>query len=279
MNKMIAILLDSEAAAYDGVRALEDLHYRGDLTVFATAVVARNTDGSAKIVKPTDQDWAGTAVGLFTGGLVGLLGGPIGIAVGAASGTMLGCAYDLIKSDIDMTFGDEIAQKMGRGKFAVIAEVYEEWVTPLDSAISPLGGTILRRPRMQVVEDELTRETESLKQEIEVLKEEQAEVRQEHKAAIQARIDELQQRLEKVQARAKARMEDTKSEWQKRVEKMQSQVTHAAAEKKASVQRHIEDVKADLAIRHEKLNQARKLAGEALFPPKKEEKEPALAGK
>ena len=83
MNKMLVAVFESENKAYEGLSALKDLHYNGDITLYATAVVSKNEKGELHLNTAADQGPIGTATGLLTGSLIGLLGGPIGFVVGA----------------------------------------------------------------------------------------------------------------------------------------------------------------------------------------------------
>src|SRR5215831_704613 len=97
MDKMLVVIFDDESKAYEGVKALRELHAEASLTLYATAVIAKDTQGKVSVKQAVDQGPTGTVLGLTTGGLIGLLGGPIGLAVGAATGTIAGSLYDLVQ--------------------------------------------------------------------------------------------------------------------------------------------------------------------------------------
>ena len=63
---------------------------------------------------------------------------------------------------------------MTPGKCAVIAEVEEEWVTPLDTRMESLGGVVYRALKADVREDQRKREIASAKADLEQLKIEHA---------------------------------------------------------------------------------------------------------
>jgi uncharacterized membrane protein len=58
----------------------------GDISLYATAVIAKDSTGGIHVKQSADSGPIGTAVGLFTGSMVGLLAGPVGMAIGAAAG-------------------------------------------------------------------------------------------------------------------------------------------------------------------------------------------------
>src|SRR5574341_1042540 len=138
MNKMLVAVFGTEAAAYEGLSALKELHGNGDITLYETAVIAKDSSGAVS-VRQTPPEGLGTAVGALTGGLVGLLGGPVGAAIGVSAGGLTGLIFDLGKAGVDIGFADEVSKNLAAGKVAVIAEVEESWETPVDTKLGKLG--------------------------------------------------------------------------------------------------------------------------------------------
>ena len=75
MDKMVVVVFDTEAKAYEGVRALSDLHREGSLTVYSDAVIAKDTNGTVALRQSASIGPVGTLLGGATGALIGLLGG------------------------------------------------------------------------------------------------------------------------------------------------------------------------------------------------------------
>ena len=90
MEKMIVTIFETEPKAYDGMFALHQLDSEGTITVHAGAVVRKNSDGTVDLLKADDEFPIGAVGGTAIGGLIGLLGGPVGVLVGATSGTLVG---------------------------------------------------------------------------------------------------------------------------------------------------------------------------------------------
>jgi hypothetical protein len=86
-------------------------------------------------------------VGLALGSLVGLLGGPVGLAVGALTGTLVGAMRDIWVAGVDIDFIAQAQARLQTGKVALVAEIEEEWVVPVDTALEAVGGQVLRRSR------------------------------------------------------------------------------------------------------------------------------------
>ncbi len=107
-NKMIVVIFDNEKQAYEGSKALKDLHAESSITLYASAVIAKDAGGKVTVQQEADEGPLGTGVGLVTGSLIGLLGGPVGVAIGATAGTFGGVLYDLAKVGVGGDFLDEV---------------------------------------------------------------------------------------------------------------------------------------------------------------------------
>jgi uncharacterized membrane protein len=212
MDKMIVTVFNSEHQAYEGVRILKDLHAEGSITLYGEAVIAKDANGTVAVRETADDGPLGTAVGMLTGGLVGLLGGPVGVAVGAMAGTAAGSAYDLTELGIDLDFVNEVGNHLEPGTAAVVAEIQEEWVLPLDTKMEAAGGIVVRRTRDEFVSDMYERDVTATKAEIAALQAEFDQARAEDKAKLQAKIDAAQGRLRAKQERAKAKVEAARLE-------------------------------------------------------------------
>ncbi len=49
MNKMIVAVFEHEAAAFDGLSALKDLHRDGDITLYSSTVIAKDKNGKIEV--------------------------------------------------------------------------------------------------------------------------------------------------------------------------------------------------------------------------------------
>ena len=264
MNKILVAVFNTEPAAYQGLSALKDLHKDGDITLYSTAVIVKDASGTATVKQAADEGPVGATLGMLTGSLLGLLAGPVGVAVGASTGGLAGLVFDLARTGIGADFLDEVSKALTPGKAAVLAEVQETWVTPVDTRLGKLGGLVFRRLRSEAVEDQLTRESAAFDAELKQLKEELAQASADGKAAVQNEIQDVRQKLEAMQAQAEAKQKQAKSEMNAKVDAMRDQMKQASDRRKAQIEKRIAEVKADYEARSAKLEQARKLIKEAL---------------
>lgn len=264
MNKMLVAVFNSEMVAFEGLSALKELHNNGDITLYATAVLVKDASGMLSLKQTADEGPIGTALGMLAGSMVGLLAGPVGLAVGASVGGLTGLIADLDKSGIDVQFLDDVAAALSPGKAAVLADVEESWTAPVDARVGKLGGMVFRRLRFEVVEDQLARESAAFQAEVEQLKEELDEAHAENKAAIRAQIDDAKKKAQVMQDQARARIDQAKREADAKTTALQGQLKQASDRQKAKIEKRIAEVKADLEARNAKLQEAGRLAKEAL---------------
>ncbi len=65
----------------------------------------------------------------------------------------IGATSDLGRSDTRQQAEDETRFVLGIGQSAVIADVSEDWTTPIDTRMRSLGGTVYRRHKSDVRDD------------------------------------------------------------------------------------------------------------------------------
>ena len=172
------------------------------------------------------------------------MGGPIGVVVGAVGGTLAGGAWDISRTGVDADFLKEVSAKLTPGKWAVVSEVSEEWVTPVDSSMGALGGTVFRVARSNVVHEQHAKDVAATKAEIAKLKtKKQAKSRTDQKAKLQAKIDDLNKELNAKLERAKQRSEQEEKEAKAKVEALEKKAAKAKGDAKEKIEAWIADIK------------------------------------
>jgi uncharacterized membrane protein len=89
MERMLVVVFDDEKRAYEGSRALHQLDGDGSIAIHAESVIEKKADGTAAVKQAEGDFPIRTLEGTALGGLVGLLAGPVGLAVGAGAGLMV----------------------------------------------------------------------------------------------------------------------------------------------------------------------------------------------
>jgi uncharacterized membrane protein len=203
MDRMLVVVFDNEAKAYEGKKALLRLDSEGNITVYAYAVLAKHADGTASIKQGDDSGPLGTLLGTSLGSLIGLLGGPAGLAIGAAAGFGVGGAADLNNARIGEDFIDDVSKLLLPNRVAVVAEIEEDWVTPVDTRMEAIGGTVFRRALSDVKKTVDNEEVAGMKADFAQMKAELAKARADHKAKLQHKINQLDTKIQAQLQKAK----------------------------------------------------------------------------
>ena len=259
-SKILVSVFDTEPKAFEGLSALKDLHREGDITVYATRVVVKDRAGVVAIRQATEEGPLGTLLGAVTGGLVGLIAGPAGAAMGASLGSLGWFTYDLSKAGVGVDFIEEIGALLTPGRAAVIADVDETWVTPVNSRLRPLGAVTFRRLPGEVVDDQLTRESIAGEQELRELQAELRESSSEAKGQLRKSIEVQQHKLEATADRIQKAIGEADAEFEARLATLRKQQAKAHARQQARIAARIDEPKASHEVRKAKLEDARRLA-------------------
>jgi uncharacterized membrane protein len=264
MNKMIVVVFENESSAYEGLNALKDLHMEGSITLYSTAVLNKDDSGEVQIKQAADKGLVGTAIGMATGSLIGVLAGPVGLFVGASLGGLTGVMVDINEAGVDAGFVEDVSNALSPGKYAVLAEIDEMWLTPVDTRMSALDGLVFRRLRSEVEDDQLIRESEAFDKELQELENELAEANEETKAAISVQIDNTKKKLQAINQRTKDKLDKTTAEGKAKVDALKQQMADAKENRKAKMEKRKTELEAEYAERSAKLEQSWQLTKEAL---------------
>jgi uncharacterized membrane protein len=243
MDRMLVVVFDNEKTAYEGSRALQQLDGDGSIAVYAGAVIIKNADGTTTVKQENDAAPWGTVAGTAVGALIGLIGGPAGVALGAVSGALIGAVPDLDNARVGSDFLDEVSKELAPGKVALVAEIDEDWTTPVDTRMEALGGYIFRRALSDVVDTQDERDIAAMKADMAQLKAEHADAKAERKAKIQSSIDSLNAKLQAKLAKSKARRESIQREADTKVNALKTKAAQAKQDIKAKQEQRMASVK------------------------------------
>jgi uncharacterized membrane protein len=208
MERIIAVVFDNEKKAYEGKTALQKVQQDGDIAIYGGAVVTKHADGTATVKEFEDLGGTGAIAGTALGSLIGLLGGPVGFVVGAGTGLAVGALADVDYFDnarVGEDFVNDLFKSFTPNKVAVVAEVDEDWTTPVDTRMEAIGGTVYRRSMWEVREIADQKDIAAMKADLAQLKAEQQKVNAERKAKLQKQVAELQAKIDAQQKKAQQR--------------------------------------------------------------------------
>ena len=264
MNKMLITIFDTPTAAEAGLHALRRLHSEGDITLYATGVIAKDLAGVVNVQSAIDRDPVGASVGMAVGSLIGLLGGPLGLLLGASTGAVVGTLRDYWVVGVGMDFIDTVERQMTPGKVAVVAEIDEEWVTPVDAAMAELNGTVFRRARSETLEAQFDQDIAALRAELRELESEVSDASESAKAGLLAKATIARASLDAAVTRARQRGEAIKLEAETKAESLKDQMKDARTGAHDRIEDRLKRVKSGHHARGAKLSQAWTLTKQAL---------------
>src|SRR5713226_3747965 len=205
MDRMLVVVFDNETKAYEGKKALLALDAEGSVGVYAYAVLGKQANGKATVKQGDDPGPIGTVLATSLGAVVGLLGGPVAAAVGATAGASLGAGFDINNARIGSDFIDDVTKVLTPNKFALLAEVDEDWTTPVDTRMEAIGGSVFRRALSDVTDTVNREEVAAMKADVAQLKAEYAQARADRKEKLLEKINRLDSKIEGILEKAKDR--------------------------------------------------------------------------
>lgn len=164
MNEnLVLVNYKVESEAYQALSELKRDTANANYTISQAAIVKRengqlNTMDGFINSKDANDD---TVTGSLIGGLVGILGGPIGILLGGSVGMLVGGAVDASGIVKDASLLEKAGDSIAEGETAIILLAQEEYETALTAKLNDFDVTITRFDAAEVAaEVEHAREVE-----------------------------------------------------------------------------------------------------------------------
>ena len=136
---------------------------------------------------------------MASGGLVGLvigvLGGPLGILIGGATGLLIRSLVDIDDADDTESVLSDISKSVRGGLTALLAELTEPSSEVIDTAMARLGGTVLRRSVDEVEAEIAAAEKTQREAKKQAFKELHEARHKKDKGEIHAKVEELKAKL------------------------------------------------------------------------------------
>jgi uncharacterized membrane protein len=229
MDRMLVVVFDNEVKAYEGKKALLELDSEGNISIYAYAVLAKHADGTASVKQEDDSGPIGTMLGTSFGSIIGLLGGPVGLAIGAAAGVVSGAVVDLNDVRIGNDFLDDVTRELTPNKFALVAEIEEDWTTPVDTRMEAIGGTVFRRALSEAKHTIHEENVAAMKADLAQMKAEHAKARADRQAKLQEKINQLDTKIQQQLQKAEERRESAQRQAQAKVQVLKAKAAAAKA--------------------------------------------------
>ena len=181
MNEnLVLVNYKVESEAYQALSELKRDTTNANYTI-SQAVIVKRENGQLNTMdgfingKDANDD---TVTGSLIGGLVGILGGPIGILLGGSVGMLVGGAVDASGIVKDASLLEKAGDSIAEGETAIILLAQEEYETALTAKLNDFDVTITRFDAAEVaaeVEHACEVERQMAKETREKLREEKTE--------------------------------------------------------------------------------------------------------
>jgi uncharacterized membrane protein len=228
------------------LQALRALDKEGQISIYESRLIAKDQDGAVHMLDTADnQSVPMIAGGTGVGALVGLLGGPVGMVVGAVAGALISSIGDLKDVGVTDEFVGDITLALTPGKAAVVADIVEEWMTPLDTRMERIGGVVFRRARSFVKTSQDDRDAAAHQAEMEELKAERARAKADRLDKIDARIDHLRTKLENATERKRVKMRLNEQQREAKIQELQEAARQADGEVRRRKEAQLADLRRD----------------------------------
>lgn len=208
-DNVVVVSFGEDAAndtnAYQALTDLKELDSQNQIKIAGGAVVTRGLDGRVEIKSEVgDLPYEGTASGALVGLLVGIIGGPLGMLFGGATGLMVGSLFDIDDATTTESVLSDISKQVRPTRTAVLAQVTEQSREVIDAAMWKLGGEVMRRPVADVEEEIAAAQDAQRKAEQEARKELHKARHEQRKEDAHAKVEELKQKFHRTSAGASA---------------------------------------------------------------------------
>ena len=208
MDRILVVVFSEASKAYDGRDALKSLDHEDVLTLYAYAIITKQPDGTCVVNDQHDLAGLRAVIGTSLGSLIGLLGGPSGVVIGAIAGNLTALTLELNNSRVSADFVDEVSKELTAGKCALLAEVDEEWTKWVDLRMEELSGVVYRYVPSDVKQAANSADVAAMKAHLALLKAEHAKARAGRKAKLDEKINQLEAKIQQQLEKAKERREE-----------------------------------------------------------------------
>jgi uncharacterized membrane protein len=208
METVIAVSFDDPHRPYEAVTKLKELDQQGQISMYEGRVVERDLDGKLVVkdsVQGGDDDrGVATVSGGLVGLLIGVLAGPVGMLLGGSIGLMTGAVIDMDVDDRDDSVLSAFSRQVQPGQSALFAHLNEQSYEVVDNAMRGMGGSVLRRPSVDVETELAVAQDARDAAEEEARKKLREEHREQKKEEVDAKLDALKAKFRKPEKTAAA---------------------------------------------------------------------------
>ena len=206
MENVLAVIFEVESEGYQAITTLRQQPLTEQYGILQMSLIKR----TGKTVTECDSFQSGvhttddTRRGGVIGGLLGVLGGPIGVMLLGSTGALAGSVIDAKDAEKSESLIEKVAEKLTDNSVALIALVTEENEAALDAKLTPFKADIVRFDAADIAQE--VEDAEKMQKEME---------RQARQQLRESKKAERKEAVEKHRAKIKADFEAFKAKFKK----------------------------------------------------------------
>lgn len=277
MEKVVQFLTQNQVNAFEVVKKLKSLDDTSEISLGEYYIFNKDENGKVSLQsEQSDGAIENTLFGALTGGVFGALFGPAGLLLGSSFGALTGGTVDLVSEINKEDYLQKITKDLPNNSVVVVAQIVEDWTTPIDSSIGDLAQ-IKRADIDDEVENLIGAQIDDLEKEIEDAEEDMKNAVGEAKETYREKVEKLKanrdEHLEKLHESLEAQKQSYHNWTQKmkakgvevedniqnrvdnlnnQIEETENKIKNAVGNAKAQYQEKVDELKAkrDAHIKH-----------------------------
>ena len=194
MQNIVAVLFDVESEGYQAISSLKKNPAPGSFTIMQMALIKKE-NGKISILENYDTGIDSTddiVKGGLIGGLLGILGGPVGVLLMGAYGAMAGGLLDMGDAITDSTLIGAVGDKLGDGTVALIIFADESNEYVLDATMKDQFKVEIYRYDAAVVAAEVE---EAAEMDLEMQRQALLKLRKDNKEDFKKKVEEKREEI------------------------------------------------------------------------------------
>jgi uncharacterized membrane protein len=262
MDNMLVAVFETERQASAVARAMKELSTEGVVLVYALAVIVKGFKSIAILNFPRDQNSPDPALRMAICSLIGLLRRSSDSTEEIAAECIADRMVELANAGVDGAFLGEVSRHLLPGTAAIVSEIDEESLTPMNTLLESQGGIVFRCVRCKVVDTQIAKELAALRREVHTIEEQLLHTLDQSTGQLQIMLTLTKDRFQATKDRARKRAASIKLEAEAKIISLQEQAAKAEGGSKARLERLANEVRVDYVNRAATLNLASRIGAD-----------------
>jgi uncharacterized membrane protein len=225
MNRMIVVVFSEASQAFEGRDALKGLDHEDSIALHSYVIITRKADGT--IVDEEDHHAGfGLPPGTSLKSLIDHFDMTTKVAISTAADALApGTKRD--EARVVAQFASDVSKQLTPGKFALLAEIDEEWTPWINLRMTELGGVVYRCPLPEVKDVAESADIAAMKAELAEMKAKHARARADRKAKLLEKINQLDSKIQQHLQKEKEKREATAKKAQAKVGELEAKAARS----------------------------------------------------